>query len=121
MSAALTHVAVGLLLGLALRVRLRYLPLAGFLALLPDVDHFSQYVLPVPGLVTRETFHNVFFCVALPVAAYAVLHLRKAPQDWMTLGAAAPVLMSSHLFLDMLPVDVSSPRVPLFWPLSAQQ
>lgn len=118
MSAALTHVAVGLLLGLALGVRLRWLPVAGFLALAPDVDHFSKYVFPVPFLETRVTFHNVFFCVALPLAALLVVHWRRMGEPWQRLAYAAPVLMASHLFLDTLPLDVSSPRVPLFYPFS---
>ena len=118
MSAALTHVAVGLLLGLALGIRLRYLPAAGFLALLPDVDHWPDYVFWVPLLETRVTFHNVFFCVALPLGVLVAVHFLRVKEEWRRLAFAAPVILASHLFLDTLPLDVSSPRVPLFYPFS---
>lgn len=120
MSAALTHAAVGLLLGLALGVRLRWLPLAAFLAVLPDVDHAGKYVFggDLPFLVTRVTLHNLLFCLVVPVAAYLVVKWRKAPAEWVRLAAAAPVLMTSHLFLDTLPLDLSSPKVPLLYPFS---
>lgn len=118
MSAALSHLTVGLLLGLAVRLRLRYLPAAAFLALLPDLDHVSYLPFPVPFLETRVTFHNLFFCVALPLLVFALVAWKSTNPDLRRLAAAAPLLMSSHLFLDTLPLDVSSPRVPLFFPFS---
>jgi membrane-bound metal-dependent hydrolase YbcI (DUF457 family) len=114
-SAALTHLAVGLLLGLGLRLPARYLPLAAFLALAPDLDHLHLY-LPVPFLETRVTFHNLLVCVVLPALVYATLAWRGAPRRWQQLGAASPVLLTSHLLLDMLPFDIGSAKVALLYP-----
>src|SRR5438067_13635871 len=82
-SAALSHVAVGLLLGLALGVRLRWLPVAGLLALLPDVDHLSLFTpIPLSVLRPRYTLHNVWFCVLLPIVVYlVVLRAKRVPDD----------------------------------------
>jgi|SRR5581483_949492 len=120
MSAALTHAAVGVLLGLALGIRLRWIPLAALLAVLPDADHVPRYFFggDWPILTTRVTFHNLAFCLLLPLAAYVVVKLLRAKPEWTRLAAAAPLLMTSHLFLDTLPLDVSSPKVPLLYPFA---
>ncbi|HWG92332.1 MAG TPA: metal-dependent hydrolase [Candidatus Thermoplasmatota archaeon] len=117
MSAALTHLAVGFLLGLALRLPPRYLVLAAFIAASPDIDHLHLFV-PVPFLETRVTFHNVFFCIALPLLVYGVLRARGAREEYQHLAAVSPVLLTSHLLLDMMPLDIGSPRVALLYPLN---
>jgi membrane-bound metal-dependent hydrolase YbcI (DUF457 family) len=117
MSALLTHAAVGVVLGLALGLRWRWLPLAAFIACFPDLDH-----LPVPGFVTRGTLTNVFVCVLLPLAVYAVLAWRKANPEAVKIAAAAPLLLLSHLFLDMVPLDTAgdSQNVKLFYPIDGR-
>ncbi len=119
MSAALTHAAMGLLLGLALRLRWRDLPLAALLAELPDLDHLGLF-LPVPVLVSRGTLHNLFVCVVLPAGLAAWMRWRDVAPRWQRLALAAPLLLTSHLLLDMLPLDPLGGvgNVLLLYPLS---
>lgn len=118
MSAFLTHLAVGALLGLALRLPLRYVPIAALIAELPDLDHLDMY--GVPFVESRVTFHNVWFAIALPLAIFAILYWRRANPDWLRLAAAAPLLLTGHLLLDMLPFEAFGgvSKLPLFWPVS---
>jgi hypothetical protein len=115
------HLAVGLLLGLALRLAWRHVPLAALLAALPDLDHFAP-------LTPRVTFHNVLFALALPAALCVAVWSWPVPRSprmaralaWLRarqgLLAAAPALVGSHLVLDLLPFEVSGNRVALLWP-----
>lgn len=116
MSALLTHAAVGVLLALALRWPIKWLPLAALLAALPDVDHV------LPGTVARVTLHNAFFCIALPLATWGTLRWRGAdPQARLAAGSA--LLLTSHLLLDMIPLDPLGAwgSVALFYPFSGEQ
>ncbi|MEA3202044.1 MAG: LexA-binding, inner rane-associated putative hydrolase [Thermoplasmata archaeon] len=121
MSAALTHAAMGLLLGLALRLRGRELPLAAGLALLPDLDHAGLFIPALaPYLIARGTLTNVFTCLLIPVALAAWMRWRDLWPTWQRFALAAPLILASHLLLDMLPLDplggVGS--VTLFYPVS---
>lgn len=112
-SALLSHVAFGVLLGIGMRLRARHLPLAAFLAIAPDLDH-----LPIPGLVARETFTNVFLLTALPALAYVALVWRGHHGERARLALAGVVLLSSHMVLDMWHIDDAGhrSRVAIFWP-----
>lgn len=106
MSAALTHVAMGLLLGMALRIRWRHLPLVAALALAPDLDHAGLFLPALsPWLLARGTLTNVFLCLAAPVALAAWMRWKDKWPAWQPLAFAAPLILASHLLLDMLPLD----------------
>lgn len=119
MATLATHLAIGVLLGAAMGLRWRILVLAAILAELPDLDHFAPFT-------ARVTFHNVFFCIVAPVVlAWPVAYRwrdRLAP-DIVHLLWAAPLLVSSHLFLDMLPAatEISSNSVALWYPVGAER
>src|SRR5581483_343929 len=111
---------MGVLLGLALRLRWRELPLAAALALAPDLDHAGQFIPALaPYLVARGTLTNVFTCLLLPAGVAAWMRWRDVWPQWQRFALAAPLILASHLLLDMLPLDplggVGS--VTLFWPV----
>lgn len=119
MSALLTHALVGVLLGMAIRLPLRQLPFAAFFAIVPDLDHLDMLWAGSP-VHSRTSFVNVFVCLALPLAFFAVLRGRRASEAWQRLALVAPLLMGSHLMLDMLTIDVpvDTGSVALFWPFT---
>lgn len=118
MSALLTHFAAGLLISLALRVPVRWIPVTAFLAIVQDIDHLDKFG-GLPFVESRVTFHNVLFCIVLPVAIFLALWARGAKRDHLHVAAAAPVIMTSHLLLDIFPFETfgSVGKLPLFWPL----
>lgn len=106
MSTLLTHAVAGVLIGLALRFRLRHLWIAAFLPMLPDVEKITYFLFDGYLFVTgRSVLHNVFFTIALPLVVYAVLRWRDAPVEWRRIALAAPVLLTSHLLLDIVPLE----------------
>lgn len=118
MSALLTHAAVGVLLGLALRWPAKALPIAALLAMLPDVDH-----LPIPLMESRVTLHNVLFCTALPLASAFAIRARRGSPGLVAISFGTPLLLTSHLILDLLPLDPpgSVGHAALFFPLVHEQ
>lgn len=120
MSALITHALMGLLLGLAVGLRWRDLPWAPLLAILPDLDHLDRYGLPL--LASRVTLHNSLFCILLPTALFGVLYLRGVRGARLRLAAAAPLLLTSHLLLDLLPMEPFQGigKLPLLYPFSGQ-
>lgn len=123
MSTLAAHAALGLLLGLGMRVRPKLLPLVPVIALLPDIDHLDMF-WAVPFLQSRVTFHNVFFAVALPLAVYVVLVALEVPDDWQDLAGKTPVLLTSAVATDILGIEPTPSRrlgeVVLFYPLDGR-
>lgn len=110
-----THLAVGALIGAALGLRARWLPVAALLGAFADLDHFWPFE-------TRVTFHNVFACFGVPMAI-ALLALRwrdRLHPEALQLLFAAPFIMSSETLLDVFPVatEVGGDAIALFWPAS---
>lgn len=122
MSTLAVHFAMGLLLAAVLRVPLRYVPLGGVLAVLPDLDHLEWYA-PLPGVYGGVTLHNVWVLVVLPAAAYVALVVWDRWQDHRHLVAKATPVLASHLVLDLFPLDAGGGAAgarALFWPVSAE-
>lgn len=121
MSALLTHAAIGGILAFALGYRGKWLLLGPLLAIFPDADHLSMY-WDQPVLRSRETLHNAFACVALPLLIFAILRWRRVSAEKQYLALTAPVLLSSHLLLDILSLDPygGAGRAKLFYPVSTE-
>lgn len=112
MTTAFVHVCVGFLVALALRLDWPFVPYAAVLAELPDLDHLW-------GNGLRSGLHTWWFLVLLPSAvAGLVISWPGITLRWRRLAAAAPVLLLSHLLLDLFPQasEVSSRYVPLLLP-----
>lgn len=104
MSTLATHALIGLLLGIALRLPKRYLPVAAVLPLLADLDHLGLFY-PIGGLVSRGTLHNVFALIAAPLAAFVVLDRFWPGSGWTELAAKSPPILVSAAFADMVSLD----------------
>lgn len=121
MSTLAAHAALGLLLGLGMRVRPKLLPLVPIIALLPDLDHLDM-LWAIPGLHTRMTFHNVFFVVFLPLAIYVGLATIEARDDLQDLAGKTPVILTGSIVTDLLSIEPRSPgktggEIALFYPV----
>lgn len=105
MAALVTHLMVGLLVGLALRVRVRYLPWCMVAAGFMDLDNiFFATGAPDPWwLVRRGTLQNYFVSLLIPTAlgVWAFLDDRFAP-GVKRLAASLPAITGSHLLWDSI-------------------
>lgn len=113
MAAFVTHILIGLLIGLSLRVRLRYVWLVALAGAAVDLDNLFFYLhKPDPWWLTRRaTLQNIWFSVVFPAigAAGAFLWHKVAP-DLKRLAAAIPAATLSHTFFDMI-----LPAAPYEW------
>lgn len=117
MSTLATHALIGLLLGLALRLEPRHLPIAAGLPLVADLDHLGLFS-PIDVFASRVTFHNVFVLVAVPLAAFVVLEWYRFDDDLRDLAAKAPVILVSAALTDMVSFDAPAlGAVALYHPL----
>ncbi len=105
MAAFGTHLMVGLLVGLVLRVRLRHLPWCVVAAGFMDLDNlFFALDRPDPWwLVRRGSLQNYFVSILIPtgLALWAFLDDRFG-RDLKRLGASLPAVTSSHMVWDMI-------------------
>lgn len=117
MSALLTHAAFGLLLGIAIRLPARQLPLAALLAIVPDIDHV-EFWAGSTILQARGTLHNAFVVAIIPTLIFVVMAVRGLGPKWQRLAAGAPLFLTSHALLDMLPLETygGGGRVKLLYP-----
>lgn len=114
MTTAFVHVAVGVLVALALRLDWRLVPFAALLAEVPDLDHLGGH--------GRGPLHTMWFLVLIPALVMLWGLLARWPDRWRRLAAGAPALVVSHLLLDLFPQpsEVTSDRVPLLWPFDGR-
>jgi hypothetical protein len=63
----------------------------------------------------------VFVCIALPVGIALWMRWRNVAPQWQRLALGAPLLLTSHLLLDLLPLDPlgGSGSVQLLYPVMA--
>lgn len=127
MAAVLTHVLVGVAVGLAADVDARLLPAVAVLAEAIDVDHvFWVLDLAQPvWLTSRGTFHNLFVASVIPALAGALALAHPTLRERIAAPlrrfvAAAPAVLVSHLAFDMVHVHTGEATggVAAFYPFT---
>lgn len=98
------HLALPLLLLLALRTDVRMAVLLSPLAIFPDFD--AAFGLH------RAAFHNFIFVIVLPVAVIAYSKLRRP--EWLSWALVAQFYVASHIVLDLAGVS-------FLWPIVTDQ
>lgn len=133
MAAVTTHILVGVLVAGLAGVRTRHLPWAGLFAEWIDLDHL--FVGPGPTLATasggepiwlmnRATFHNVWVVAVIPAGIALYLCARRvASADVRRFAVAAPAILSSHTFFDMVALGTgrSDNGSAAFYPFSLER
>lgn len=103
--------------GLIPKPQLNTLIASVILANLPDVDILPGLLLGNPTLFHRQGTHSI--TAGIVVGILVLVLGRRWRQASIRLGLWAAALYLSHIFLDLLVTDPSSPRgVQLFWPFS---
>ncbi|MDX1612360.1 MAG: hypothetical protein R3185_08315, partial [Candidatus Thermoplasmatota archaeon] len=105
MAALTTHVLFGLLIGLGLRVRLRYLPLCILAAGFMDIDNmFFARGEPDPWWITRRaSLQNLWFFVVLPTLTGLVAYFwPRVKPELKRVAAALPAITGTHMLHDMI-------------------
>jgi hypothetical protein len=126
MASVLMHAMVGVFVGLAAGVRLRYWPALAVLGEWMDLDHiFSEPGGPVSPvwMAPRATFHNVILVFVVPAVLGAWAYYRRVGRpDLRRIATALPAVMGAHFVFDF--VDVASGDagwVYAFYPFSLQR
>lgn len=126
MASVLMHAMVGVFVGLAAGVRLRWWPALAVGAEWIDLDHLYVGLLDGPSpvwMLQRGTFHNVFVASVIPafLAAYVAWNELGTP-DLRRFVTALPALTTSHLVFDVVNVPSGDAGwVFAFYPLSLQR
>lgn len=105
MAAFATHLLFGLLLGLALRVRLRLVPFCMLVAVAVDLDNvFFFFLLEDPWWLTRRaTFQNYFVAILAPTLLAVYAYVRSGwEEDVQRLIISFPVVTVAHAFHDFV-------------------
>lgn len=126
MASVLMHMMVGVFVGLAAGVRLRYWPALAVLGEWIDLDHafieLGGALSPV-WMAPRATFHNVFVVFVAPAALGAYVYWRQLGHpDVRRIATALPAVMGAHFAFDV--VDVASGDagwVYAFYPFSLER
>jgi len=98
------HIALPLLILLALRVDTRIAVLLAPLAIFPDFD--AAFGLH------RAAFHNFIFVIIIPVAVIAYSKVHRP--SWLPWALVAQFYLASHIVLDLA-------GVAFFWPIVKDQ